>query len=297
MIPKFRHKKQLLGHNGAVFCLSKDNANGFYSCGSDGMLVHWTDITKDDGQLVARINTSVYAMLYNPEEEIFLTGNLDGNLQWIQDNQERFNFKAHAKGIYAIENLGDRFLSLGGDGRLGIWSWNTPKSPLFIQLSDSPLRTVSYSRSGNRIYVGSSDGSIYVLDVTSMTLIHKIAAAHTNSVFALCISDDGSTLFSGSRDNFIKCWNRKDYALEHVVPAHASTINHLINGPNGVLISAGRDKEVRIWNAKSLELNQVLKAPRDNGHINSVNRLLWNDLASILYSTGDDKSIICWEIA
>ena len=296
MIPKFRHKKQFLGHNGAVFCLSKDSSRGFYSCGSDGMLVHWEDTNKEDGRLVARINTSVYAMLCMAEEQVFLTGNLEGNLQWIQEGAERFNFKAHTKGIYAIENLGDQFLSLGGDGRLGIWSWKNPKSPLFIQLSDSALRTALFSRVDHKVYIGSSDGNIYVLDAKSMTLIHTMEEAHANSVFTLCVSKDGTSLFSGSRDNFIKCWNRNDYSLEHVVPAHAATINHLVNGPDGVLISAGRDKEIRIWSAKSLELYQVLKAPRDQGHVNSVNRLLWDSKASLLYSTGDDKSIICWEI-
>jgi len=62
------------------------------------------------------------------------------------------------------------------------------------------------------------------------------------------------------------------------------------------LISASRDKELRIWNRKNLSLIQVLKAPRDQGHINSVNRLLWDRTNDLLYSTGDDKTIICWEI-
>ena len=99
MIPKFRHKKQFLGHNGAVFCLASDNDQGFYSCGSDGMLVHWPSPELSDGELFARINNSVYALMFHKEKDVFLTGDMNGNLQWISEGEERFNFKAHKKGI------------------------------------------------------------------------------------------------------------------------------------------------------------------------------------------------------
>lgn len=296
MIPKFRHKKQFLGHNGAVFCLVKAAEKGFYSCGSDGMLVHWTSVDKEDGTLVARINTSVYALLYHAERDIFLTGNLNGNLQWIEDGKEQFNFKAHTKGVFALQNLGDRFLSLGGDGRLGVWNWENPRSPFFVTVSKEALRTIAVDTKNNRIIIGSSDGNIYVLDSSTLDVLHSFENAHANSVFSVCISSDSQFLYSGARDNFIKCWSMNDFSLQHVVPAHAATINHIIEGPADTLISASRDKELRIWNRKNLSLIQVLKAPRDQGHINSVNRLLWDRTNDLLYSTGDDKTIICWEI-
>ena len=293
MIPRFRHKTQFLGHNGAVFSLEKGLDDTLYSCGSDAMLVRWPFLKQEDGLLHARTNTSIYTSYYIPEKKLFLLGNMEGRLQWIENGEERFHFKAHQKGVFGFLDLGNRFISLGGDGKVAVWQWSDPKNVFFVGLSEKALRSVVADE--NRIYIGSSDGNIYILDKGSLELVHTVLAAHSSSVFTLCISSDGKHLFSGSRDMNIKKWSTEDMQLDQLVPAHAATVNHIILGPSGSLISAGRDKEIRIWSEKNMQLKQVLKAPRDNGHINSVNRLLWDADNNFLFSTGDDKSIICWE--
>lgn len=294
MIPRFRHKTQFLGHNGAVFSLEKGLDNTLYSCGSDAMLVRWPFLEQNDGILHARTNSSIYSSYLVTDRNLFLLGNMEGRLQWIENGEERFHFKAHKKGIFAFCDIGDRFISLGGDGKVGVWDWSDPKNMFLISLSEMALRSVAADEES--IYIGGSDGNIYILDKESLDLKNTIPAAHGNSVFTLCVSSDGKYLFSGSRDMNIKKWSLEDMQLVHLVPAHAATVNHIILGPQGCLISAGRDKEIRIWTEESMQLKQVLKAPRDNGHINSVNRLLWDEANGYLFSTGDDKSIICWEV-
>ena len=75
MIPRFRHKTQFLGHNGAVFSLEKGAEDLLYSCGSDAMLVRWPFLKQSDGLVHARTNTSIYTSLFIPERDLFLLGN------------------------------------------------------------------------------------------------------------------------------------------------------------------------------------------------------------------------------
>ena len=296
MIPKFRHKKQYLGHRGAIFCLQSDGEAGFYSCGGDGLLVHWSNLDQADGEVTAQLEQTVYAFLVQEKRQNILFGKLDGSLTWVQQNQVLFNKKVHQKGIFDLVELDEYFLSLGGDGQLGVWSKDQPGQVFLQKISEQALRTALLDPLNAKIYVGGSDGHLYVLNAQTLQIEQQIQQAHQSSVFTLCKHPEQPVLFSGGRDNMIRSWNMNSLKPLHAVPAHAATVNHLIPGPQGVLFSAGRDKEIRIWDINSLELQQVLKSPRDNGHVNSVNRLWWSDDLACLCSAGDDRSIIRWEI-
>src|SRR5690606_5922586 len=112
--------------------------------------------------------------------------------------------------------------------------------------------------------------------------------AHGNSVFSLCLSPDGKYLLSGSRDAHLKVWDAENkFYLLHTIPAHLFTVNHIAFHPDGKLFaSAGRDKHIKIWDAQSFQLLKVIDKEKFQGHVNSVNRLLWLKNSNYLVSAG-----------
>jgi WD40 repeat protein len=120
--------------------------------------------------------------------------------------------------------------------------------------------------------------------------------AHRNSVFSLCLSPCGKYLLSGSRDAHLSVWLvEENYRHLHSQPAHLFTINHIVYSPDtSFFATAGRDKHVKIWDAANFKLLKVIDKEKFDGHVNSVNRLLWNE--HYLISCSDDRSLKVWKI-
>ncbi|PSR03495.1 MAG: hypothetical protein BRD50_05840 [Bacteroidetes bacterium SW_11_45_7] len=60
--------------------------------------------------------------------------------------------------------------------------------------------------------------------------------------------------------------------------------------------SASRDKTVKLWDAETFELLKVLDNKKFEGHVHSVNKLLWSHEHDLLISCGDDRSVIIWKV-
>ena len=119
-----------------------------------------------------------------------------------------------------------------------------------------------------------------------------------NSVFAVEYSADGKFLWSGGRDAHLKVWDVEQMMVPiFSEPAHWFTINAIVFSPDGKYVATGsRDKTIKIWDVENLKLLKVIDATRNEGHVNSVNTLLWAKYNNWLISGSDDRSLIVWEI-
>jgi WD40 repeat protein len=66
---------------------------------------------------------------------------------------------------------------------------------------------------------------------------------------------------------------------------------------NKFFASASRDKTIRIWSAETYELQKSIDKEKYDGHLNSVNKLLWLHSHNYLISGSDDRSIIIWKVS
>ena len=290
------------GHQGAVFALEgKKEASKIISGGGDGWVVEW-DLSKPNlaGKLIAKVETSIYAVLKMPEQPRLVVGNRNGGVHWIdlENSLLTKNISFQKKAIFGIQLFDNQLFTIDGSGYLSRWEIAKSRAIESIQLSHSALRSLAFAPLKEEMAIGASDGNIYILNAKNFELKKIIAPAHDNSVFTLQYSADETKLLSGGRDAHIKAWNvTKNYELISTQPAHWFTVNSLVFHPSQPFFAtASRDKTIKIWDAASCQLLKVIDTSRNGCHARSVNILYWSGYKNLLVSGSDDATLMVWEI-
>jgi WD40 repeat protein len=296
---QIRRLHSLKGHRDAVYTLhGPKDSHYFFSGSGDGMVVRWDLEQPENGELIAKLPNSVYALHYLPSADLLIAGhNYEGIhlLDW-QNKKEVASLKLTAAAIFDIQSIGDKLLVSSGDGVINLVDHNTLSVVKKIKASERSARTIAVSPTGKEFAVGFSDHWIRVFDEN---LTEKYAwHAHENSVFTLRYSPDGKTLLSGSRDARLKAWEvGHRYEKAEEVVAHMYAINHIEFSPDGKhFVTCSMDKSIKVWDSSALKLLKVIDRARHAGHATSVNKLLWTDYQNQLLSASDDRSISVWQI-
>ncbi len=290
---------ELKGHNAAIYALAiAESPRHIFSASGEGWLVHWDLDAPELGKLIAKVDGNIFSICYLAEQQLMLLGDMHGGVHWVNLNapDEQRNIAHHKNGTFALVRVGEQVISAGGKGLLTKWSIAQKRPLESLQLSHESLRSIVYSAARNELAIGASDNSIYFLDATNFSVRSSIPAAHDNSVFTVKYHPDGKHLLSGGRDAQLKVWDLETLTCLQAQAAHWYTINAIAFHPKGHLFAtASRDKTIKIWDAKSFQLVKVLETIRDDGHINSVNDLLWTTHRELLVSASDDRSLKVWE--
>ncbi|WP_210520572.1 WD40 repeat domain-containing protein [Hymenobacter terricola] len=292
----------LAGHRDAVYALTGGAASTVYSGSADGMVVGWDAATPaQDGELLARVENSVYALHHLPALDLLVLGH---NFQGIQAIDLSRNQLAHATAlppvaVFEIVFSASRqrlYVALG-DGTLAVLTVPGFRLEKLLRLADKSLRCLALHEGRNELAVGSSDTLTRILDLDSLETKFTLAES-TNSVFSVAYSPDGARLLTAGRDAQIRTWEvAAGYALAGTVPAHMYTIHHLAFSPDGhYLASCSLDKSIKLWDAATLTLLRVLDRARAAGHGTSVNRLVWPGTENRLVSCSDDRSLAVWQV-
>jgi len=290
---------QLTGHRDAVYTLhgSGDPAR-FFSGSGDGMVVSWNLHNPENGELIARLPNSVYALHYFAPMETLIAGhNYEGIhvLDW-KNKAEVASLKLTSAAIFDIQSLDNRLVVASGDGMVTLVDMKSFGILKGVKASEKSARTIAINRSRGEIAVGFSDCSIQVFD--DQLSLKKKWTAHENSVFTLRYTPDEQWLLSGSRDARLKSWSvQSGYQKAEEVVAHLYAINHIEFSPDGKhFVTCSMDKSIKVWDASALKLLKVIDRARHSGHATSVNKLLWTQHHNQLLSASDDRSISVWQI-
>jgi len=292
---------KLTGHNGSIYTIVQgQEAHKVLTGAGDGWVIEWDLTNFETAKVVAKVETNIFSMAYLKNNNWVVVGNMFGGLHWVDLNAKTDlkNSQFHEKGVFDILELDNHIYTVGGKGKLAKWNIETQSIVESIQLSNQSLRSIDYDYFGKRFVVGSSDNSIYFLD-NMLNIKHRIVSAHENSVFTAKFAENGTKLFSGSRDAHLKVWDLNDNFVNiNSQPAHWFTINNIAFHPTKALLAtASRDKTIKIWNKNTYELLKVIDVIKLGGHINSVNKLLWTNYNDWLISVSDDRTVMVWDIS
>lgn len=292
----------LAGHRDAVYALTGGTGGAVYSGSADGMVVGWdiTDPTRD-GELLARVQNSVYALRHLPELGLLVLGHNFQGIQAIDLSQKQL---VHATALPPVaifeivfsESRQRLYVALG-DGTLAVLTVPDFRLEKLLRLADKSLRCLALHEGRSELAVGSSDTFTRILDLDSLE-VKCLLGESMNSVFSVAYSVDGMRLLTAGRDAQIRTWDvATGYTLTGSVPAHMYTINHLAFSPDGrYLASCSLDKSIKLWDATTLTLLRVLDRARAAGHGTSVNRLVWPGAENRLVSCSDDRSLAVWAV-
>ena len=295
---------QFIGHGGAIFSLEPAHDHHFYSGSGDNLVVEWNIKDQKQNKVVAKLPAKAMALKYIPDRNLLLVGQSLGGIHVIDlnKNEEIRLLQLHRQSIYDIQYLPEKecFWALAGDGMFSVWSINDFSLITALKLCDKKIRNIDFNIILNEAAIGCGDGTIRTFDFETF-VERRILKGHVDdfSVNTVRYHPNGKYLLSGSRDAYLNVWDiENDYALIHHIPAHNYAIYSIVFSPDKKFFATGsRDKTIKIWDGENFELLLRIDKSKHEGHTHSVNKLLWSDFNNYLISTGDDRTIMVWEIA
>jgi len=290
----------LTGHRDCVYTVeASDNAAHIFSAGGDGMIVRWNISAPEEGELIAKLPNSVYAIHYLANEDHLIVGqNYEGIhvLDW-KEKKEIATLKLSTSSIFDIQSVQRDVIVASGDGSVTIVDlekWIIKKR---LVPSKKSARVIAVNKLTGEMAVGFSDYFIRIFSLDDYSLKHEFQA-HQNSVFTLRYTPDNKFLISGSRDARLKVWDvSSGYAQTAEVVAHLFAINHMAFSPTGKhFVTGSMDKSIKVWDTSELKLLKVIDKARYAGHGTSVNKLLWTSFNDQLVSASDDRTLSVWRL-
>lgn len=289
-----------LGHKDSIYTLEPVQGKPiFFSGAGDGMVVKWNFDEPDQGQLVAKMQNSVYALQSIPDRNQLVIGhNFQGiHLIDLLKNKEIGSLALTNAAIFDIQYTSDKLLVGTGSGVVFIIDLDQLKLLKALEYADKSARCISISVESNEFAVGYSDHTIRVYDLNDYQLKHELGG-HTNSVFTVAYHPRLPLLVSAGRDAHIRAWDLgHNYAPHQAIAAHMYAINHVEFSPNGQhFVTCSMDKSIKVWNAREFKLLKVIDKSRHAGHGTSVNKLYWSHYNQQLVSCSDDRTISVWDL-
>lgn len=299
---KVEKKNAFTGHNGSVYTLDTgDEEHLIFSGSSDKIVTRWNLNTLINENFAAQFPAIVYAICYVPEKKLLLVGTSAGNIHILDllQMQEIKILKHHTGPVFSIRYSTETgcFYSTGGDGHFACCSLEHLSLLKLKKLCAEKVRAVDFNYITSEIAVASGDCQVRIFDLHTLEE-KKSVTAHGLSANAVRFSPDGKRLLTGGRDAHLNIWDTNGYTLIKSIPAHNYAIYDIIFSPDEKLFAtASRDSTIKIWNADTLELLVRINKENYMGHKNSVNKLIWSTYNNYLISTGDDRTIMVWEIS
>ncbi len=291
--------KELLGHKGAIYTLAHSNVTEkIVSAGSEGWIVEWDPLNKDEGVKIADCADRIFSLLVWPESDLIIAGGMSGDVFFINRTgaSEPRRMRLHRGPIYRLLAIGDTLLAVGGDGMISMWNPVDVECIGNLKTDGLRWRSAAYDPELQHVFLGDNQGQIHRLQIPQLELTGSPQKRHGRTIFSILVEQEANTLITGGLDALLCISDRNGNDLKSL-NAHWFCIND-IKKLSGLpfFASASRDKSIRIWDADRFDLVKELSKPKFAGHHHSVNNLLWMPEEHILCSAGEDARILIWKI-
>ncbi|CUA70044.1 Notchless protein homolog 1 [Xenopus laevis] [Rhizoctonia solani] len=179
----------------------------------------------------------------------------------------------------------------------GVDLWDAQTGARVLSLSKIPNRSnlpvfsIQFSPDGTRIVGSGSIGNqqIAIWDVLTGQLVLEFGSEHTNRVFSVSYSPNGTLVASGSGDRNIILWDAYTGTKKlGPLTGHTGLVDSVSFSPdNSHLVSSSNDKTIRIWDVQTGEM--VFELP--HGHENGIRSVAYSPDGTCIISRGRDMSV------
>ena len=292
----------LTGHQASVYAMTASaDDNLIYTGSSDKMIARWNIAEKKADNFAATMPLAVYQLLYDAKVNRMYAGSGGGAVHVIDltAKKEIKNLILHPNAaifdLIKVEKY-NLIISAAADGSIAAIDADNFELIAKNKLCDQKLRSLCYIESSDVLLVASGDGFIRVLELPSLKVLNQFFA-HEFSANKVIKHPTKDLLLSGGRDAHLNIIEWPSCKIMEKIPAHNFAIYDIVFHPeNSLFATASRDKNIKIWDANNFQFLYRIDKEKNEGHINSVNKLLWTKYENTLVSTGDDRSIMGWQI-
>jgi WD40 repeat protein len=290
-------KFECLGHSGPIYTICNGiNETTFFTGGSDRVIATWSSESGKQTGLTIKTDAPIFSLCIIPENNLLCVGLNTGSIHIIDlvSKKEIRNLKFHSSSVFEIVYDSDKKLIYSCDASGNLAVFNSENFTLLATFPFGDFRIRNIYLKNNLLYLCRGDGQISILETQNFNEVLLINA-HENGCNTVLVSDD-NIIYSGGKDAWLKKWIENKY--QHGWPAHKSGIYDLkFIHNNQVLVSASRDKTIKFWNPKTLDPLLRVERKTHKSHTHSVNKLIWQQQTKLLWSVGDDKRILGWDMS
>jgi peptide/nickel transport system permease protein len=204
----------------------------------------------------------------------------------------RFEGHTVEVGALAVSPNGDRLVSGDEGGTRMLWDLSTGAA-LATEKGSDKVNELIFLPDGQGILMASDASAIQRLDTATLRGAADYVG-HSQGVYALALSTDGKTFWSGGADRLLREWTVSEGLVVRQSEAHSQSIHDIARSPDGSrLATAAADRKVRIFDLGTFApLHDVTE-----GHYKGALAVAWSADGNTVYSGSSDDTLRAWRAA
>jgi len=156
---------------------------------------------------------------------------------------------------------------------------------------------LAFSSDGKLLATGggapTEDGEVKVFEVGTWKLVTDVKGGHSDTVYGVAFSPDGTKIASSSADKFLKVF---EVASGKFLKSFEGHTHHVLDvgwkSDGKLLASAGADNTIKIWNYENGEQVRTI----NNAHNKQVTRLVFVGKTSNFLTCSGDQQVRAWNV-
>lgn len=204
---------------------------------------------------------------------------------------------AHLSIVEALAFSPDgKYLASGSFQEVSIWDVKTGKLDRKLTGFAHNVVALAFSADGKLLATGggvpTADGEVKVYDVATWKVITDIKNGHSDTVYGVSISPDGTKIASCGADKFIKVFELPSGKFLKSFEGHTHHVLDVGWKSDGKLLaSAGADNTVKVWDYEKGEQVRTI-----NAHTKQVTRLQFIGKTPQFVTCSGDMQVKFWNV-